>query len=86
MTLLTLPSSAGIGRTGTFIALSSLLGRPTGGPTESAPSPLGPLPEPVASDRVASTVDQLREWRGRLVQGPDQMRLIYQLAGSAGLL
>ena len=80
-------SSAGIGRTGTFIALSSLLLSP---PTEAErktpvvqDSPLGPLPDELKDDDVAQTIDQLREWRGMLVQGPEQMRLIYEMAGRA---
>lgn len=73
-------SSAGVGRTGTFIALSSLLLQGKGEITLE-PSALGPLPPDLTSDAVANTVDQLREWRGMLVQGPEQLRLIYQMAG-----
>ncbi len=80
-------SSAGIGRTGTFIALSSLL-LPTRPLSEAQAvtefeSPLGPLPLSLRRENVAATVDQLREWRGMLVQGPDQLRLIYEVAGGA---
>lgn len=75
-------SSAGVGRTGAFISLSSLLLESKGGDIPLDPSPLGPLPPDIASDRVASTVDQLREWRGMLVQGPEQMKMIYDMVES----
>ena len=47
-----------------------------------AESPLGPLPLDLREDIVAKTVDQLREWRGMLVQGPDQLQLIYEMVGA----
>lgn len=64
-----------MGRTGTFIALSALL-------TEQKPakdSPLGPLWEEYEDDKVAQVVDEIRDWRGMLVQGPEQLRLIYEV-------
>ncbi|ORX40921.1 protein-tyrosine phosphatase-like protein [Kockovaella imperatae] len=68
--------SAGVGRTGTFIALSSLLtSRREVGPQRSADK----LPPAIASDPVARTVDELREWRTMLVQTPGQLGLIYKM-------
>jgi len=72
-------SSAGVGRTGTFIALSSLLLPPKEG-VKIPESPLGPLPDELQGDEVAETVDGIREWRGMLVQNEDQLKLIYDLA------
>jgi protein-tyrosine phosphatase len=71
-------SSAGVGRTGTFIALSSLL-LPRKREVSLPESPLGPLPEQLREDAVAETVDEIREWRGMLVQNEEQLRLIYEL-------
>lgn len=83
--------SAGIGRTGTFIALSSLLRayrflppscsllhEPNEELPPLEPSPLGPLPEEVAEDQVAQEIDALREQRPGMVQRPDQVQLIYE--------
>ncbi|WVQ63604.1 uncharacterized protein L199_001757 [Kwoniella botswanensis] len=67
--------SAGVGRTGTFIALSSL--RQPGLPKQS--SPLGPLPKELSEDVVAQTVDVIRECRGILVQTPEQLGLVYEM-------
>ncbi|WVW80544.1 hypothetical protein I302_102529 [Kwoniella bestiolae CBS 10118] len=67
--------SAGVGRTGTFIALSSL--RRPGQVTRS--SPLGPLPPELDQDVVAQTVDTIRECRGMLVQTIEQLELIYEM-------
>jgi protein-tyrosine phosphatase len=69
-------SSAGIGRTGSFICLASLL--QSQGPGDIY-SPLGPVPD--SYDEVMRTVDRVRESRGMLVQGPDQLGLIYQVIG-----
>lgn len=88
----TVNCSAGIGRTGAFLALSSLL-RAHGmllpnlplPPPESIdrrglkPSPLGPLPAEMAEDEVASEIDSLREQRPSMVQSPRQMALVYEL-------
>lgn len=85
--------SAGIGRTGSFIAISSLLrGNSllvplTSQPTERDPprppplpqSPLGPLREGISWDEVAQEIDSLREQRPRMVEHPDQARLVYEL-------
>lgn len=74
--------SAGVGRTGTFIALSTLLETVArGGPEKGISSPLGPLPKEVQADRIAQTVDHLREWRNMLVQQRPQLDLIYAMAG-----
>jgi len=79
--------SAGIGRTGSFIALSSLL-RASGflppplRPTPSSvlpPSPLGPLPDDAINDVVVQEIDSLREQRPGMVQRPEQAALIYQV-------
>jgi len=84
--------SAGIGRTGSFMALSSLL-RSNGllFPTTSqaveqvsprAPplpqSPLGPLPEGISGDEVAEEIDSLREQRPGMVERPEQALLVYE--------
>ncbi|OCF35866.1 hypothetical protein I317_07280 [Kwoniella heveanensis CBS 569] len=74
--------SAGVGRTGSFIALSSLLTPDPPSIIASAPQPataLEPLPSDLQGDRVARTVDAIRECRGMLVQNPDQLRLIYEM-------
>lgn len=82
--------SAGIGRTGTFIAVSSLLRAyhflpPPASPLHASdeppsltPSPLGPLPEEIKNDLVAQEVDSLREQRPGMVQRNDQLYLIYE--------
>ena len=83
--------SAGIGRTGSFIALSSLLRASRFLPPPSSllhepnqelpplePSLLGPLPEELREDRVAQEIDALREQRPGMVQRPDQVQLIFE--------
>ncbi|KAF7792556.1 hypothetical protein EIP86_003597 [Pleurotus ostreatoroseus] len=82
--------SAGIGRTGTFIAVSSLLRvyrflPPPASPLHTSaehpplpPSPLGPLPDEIKNDLVAQEVDTLREQRPGMVQRNDQLSLIYE--------
>ncbi|KAH9969143.1 phosphatases II [Russula dissimulans] len=89
--------SAGIGRTGSFIALSSLLRSndllfpPTSQPAERvsrrAPplpqSPLGPLPEGINGDEVAEEIDSLREQRPGMVERPEQALLVYEVLVSA---
>ncbi|THH16362.1 hypothetical protein EUX98_g9312 [Antrodiella citrinella] len=82
--------SAGVGRTGTFIALSSLLReagmlRPVASTVHDAsaalpelePSLLGPLPEQYKEDKAAQEVDALREQRTMMVQKEDQMGFLY---------
>ncbi|KAI9570119.1 protein-tyrosine phosphatase-like protein [Boletus coccyginus] len=86
--------SAGVGRTGTFIALSSLLRfhnlldtnsstpfDPSASPLTS-PSLLGPLSQP---DPVAQEIDALREQRPEMVQRNEQVALIYQILEQAFL-
>jgi len=83
--------SAGIGRTGSFIALSSLLRScgslpPPAFPTPSSAlprSPLGALPHAIKDDLVAQEIDSLREQRPRMVERDEQMLLIYEIMGAA---
>jgi len=87
--------SAGVGRTGAFIALSSLLrahGLTSGscsGPTPSvaqpppSPSPLGPLPDDLGEDLIAHEIDSLREQRPSMVQKSEQVLLIYEVLALA---
>jgi len=84
--------SAGIGRTGSFIALSSLLRSnglllpPASRPIERVPprapplpqSQLGPLPEQISWDEIAQEIDSLREQRARMVERPEQALLVYE--------
>jgi protein-tyrosine phosphatase len=83
--------SAGIGRTGSFIAMSSLLrflgqlpppSSPT--PTSFLPvSPLGPLPASLANDPIAQEVDSLREQRPAMVERDEQVVFIYDVLAVA---
>ncbi|KIM70052.1 hypothetical protein SCLCIDRAFT_1207329 [Scleroderma citrinum Foug A] len=82
--------SAGVGRTGTFITLVSLL-RTLGLLSTSHPalqpipsvrvphSPLGPLQKEIQDDPVAQEIDNLREQRPRMVERIEQMQLIYEI-------
>ncbi|KAK7040149.1 hypothetical protein VNI00_009955 [Paramarasmius palmivorus] len=83
--------SAGIGRTGSFVALSSLLrahgvlqppARPTPASVVQA-SPLGLLPEPLQNDMVVQEVDFLREQRPGMVQRSEQLVVIYEILSAA---
>lgn len=91
--------SAGVGRTGSFIALCSLLrshgllSQPSPQSAERAPirppplpqSPLGPLPEPISWDEVGQEIDSLREQRPGMVQRPEQALLVYEILIAAFL-
>ncbi|TFK68262.1 phosphatases II [Pluteus cervinus] len=78
--------SAGIGRTGSFITISSLLRSlsflpPPVSPTPATylePSPFGPLPDGARGDLVAEEIDSLRDQRPGMVQRTEQVLLIYQ--------
>ena len=80
--------SAGIGRTGTFIALSSLLrsysclppAPSSTYPQQSLPpSPLGPLPPEVSEDPIVQEIDSCREQRPGMVQTGTQVTFLYQI-------
>lgn len=87
--------SAGIGRTGSFIAINSLLRvhrvlsserskvaqPPLTFPAggKSEPSPFGPLPSEMGDDMVAHEVDALRDQRPGMVQRPEQLMLVYEM-------
>jgi protein tyrosine phosphatase len=75
--------SAGIGHTGTYIALSSLLRASGLLPPASKPtpfvlpaSPLGPLP---SDAMVVQEIDPLREQRPGMVQRAEQAALVYNV-------
>jgi protein-tyrosine phosphatase len=53
------------------------------GEAEEQESPLGPLPGDLARNEVAVTVDSLRDWRGALIQTPEQLELVYTLSKGA---
>jgi len=76
--------SAGIGRTGSFIAISSLLEASTcgwkphnAGSGFPAPPRLNPSLDAFDEDLVVCEVDWLREQRGGMVQKREQLELIY---------
>ena len=81
--------SAGIGRTGTFIAISSLLrSHSLLGESQSSKSPqrrsngvspLGPIGAEWESDLVVQEIDNLREQRMGMVQRIEQMELVYRV-------
>ena len=78
--------SAGVGRTGSFLALSSLLRNygflPPAQPTSTTiihDSPLGPLPNDLKDDLVLQEIDSLREQRPGMVQKTEQTLLIYEV-------
>ncbi|KAG2118197.1 protein-tyrosine phosphatase-like protein [Suillus discolor] len=91
--------SAGIGRTGSFIAMSSLLrayhllsassprpntSTPPPQPLCSLPvPPLGILPKELQEDLVAQEIDSLREQRPGMVQRDEQIHLIYDILNQA---
>jgi protein tyrosine phosphatase len=83
--------SAGVGRTGSFIALSSLLRAHSllSSPHPSSPprplvapslpvSPLGSLPPELDGDLIAAEIDALREQRQSMVERPEQVIWVYK--------
>ncbi|KAF8338997.1 protein-tyrosine phosphatase-like protein [Cantharellus anzutake] len=86
--------SAGIGRTGTFIAISSVL-RANGlldrtgdqldpSPPPSAHSPLGELNgTDLKADIIAQEVDSLREQRPGMLEWPEQTEFVYHVLAEA---
>jgi protein tyrosine phosphatase len=90
--------SAGIGRTGSFIAIASLMraygliASPSSSyipiplsvtPRPLPASPLGPLPEDLKGDLIADEIDALREQRPGMVQREEQIVLIYEVLALA---
>ncbi|KAH9948204.1 protein-tyrosine phosphatase-like protein [Amylocystis lapponica] len=87
--------SAGVGRTGAFIVLSSLLRAhgflaPSAMSRETAsalpplaPSPLGPLPEEIRFDLVAQEIDMVREQRPGMIQRDSQVLFVYNMLNVA---
>ncbi|KAF5311953.1 hypothetical protein D9619_002807 [Psilocybe cf. subviscida] len=81
--------SAGIGRTGSFIALSSLMREynflppvETNVADEVAHSPLGAIPKDIEDDLVLQEIDSLREQRPGMVQKNEQAVLVYEILGA----
>ena len=88
--------SAGIGRTGCFIAVSSLFRKygflppstsnlydPSKDHLPLPPSPIGPLPAGFTRDLVAQEIDALREQRPGMLQRPSQVTLVYEMLMAA---
>ncbi|KAF9786765.1 protein-tyrosine phosphatase-like protein [Thelephora terrestris] len=80
--------SAGVGRTGAFIALSSLLRSLSCLPpapissqsqTPLPPSPLGPLPPEISEDLIVQEIDSCREQRPGMVQTAPQVIFLYPI-------
>ncbi|KAJ3813927.1 protein-tyrosine phosphatase-like protein [Lentinula aff. lateritia] len=79
--------SAGIGRTGSFIAMNSLLRHAGFLPPPATiynshtpvVGPLGPLPTSLSADLVSQEIDSLREQRAGMVQRPEQAVLVYEM-------
>ncbi len=73
--------SAGIGRTGTFIAAASLIPFKLGQhvPSRWQESVLGPIDSRWTADAVVREIDSLREQRSGMVQKEEQMELIYEV-------
>jgi len=79
--------SAGVGRTGSFIALYSLLQAvqmlDRKSPTSLSEFPASPISNPAlgsySEDPVVAEIDWLREQRGGMVQKREQMELIYRV-------
>lgn len=80
--------SAGVGRTGAFIVISSLLRKygilsPSSEDAPSLPpllpSPLGPLPAEIQGDLIAQEIDALREQRPGMIQRESQVTFLYDI-------
>ena len=84
--------SAGIGRTGAFITVSSLLRShsrlpPVQNTTQPQPplpqSPLGPLPRGLSEDLIIQEIDSCRDQRPGMVQTDVQVVFAYQILAKA---
>lgn len=83
--------SAGIGRTGAFVALTSLLRSYSRQPSPASVqsqhplplSPLGPLPSMMSEDLIMQEIDSCREQRPGMVQTDEQVAFLYLILQKA---
>ena len=83
-------SSAGVGRTGSFISIASLLrllplhNNPTSSPFPTpTQSSLGPLSKDVRNDPLAIVIDHCREQRLMMVETKEQVDLVWRCTREA---